>query len=446
MKRCFFVWCMLCVLGAFSLSLAESVAITLDQAIEYTRIHSPLLKSTALNADKADLQIWQSFANFLPQAGFNGFRTYNHELGEIVFKMGSSVNRVKMGTDNNLGGSLRVTQNLFAGGAIWSAYQMSRLNLKVQSEAFANQTHQLLYAVRAAYYQILLLDRLKNVQIEALNRARENLRIIMVLYEAGGASEYEKLRAQVEVSNLEPQLMAIQANNENSRQDLKRIMGINLDDSLILLDTLNIQPPDPELPINDLAALKKIALDLRPDLQQIYWQKKIADYGVKLSFSNYLPKLSYTWQKSVQANADEMKTFHIPAGDWVNSSSSTFNITIPIFTGFKNTATWLESRKNREQISYLLEDKERQVLTQVEQAQRSYLLSRSILDSYTKNLQQAREGYRLANLLFGQKGISQLDLITSQLALTQAETQFLQGLVEYNLSYFQLVLNLGKED
>ncbi|MBP7462278.1 MAG: TolC family protein, partial [Candidatus Delongbacteria bacterium] len=219
---------------------------------------------------------------------------------------------------------------------------------------------------------------------------------------------------------------------------------LELSDSLLLLDTLQLTGLLPKAaPILNPDSLKNLAIRNRPDLKQLYWAKQIAQKTIWRATASFMPKLSYTYTNSYQALSNDMDMFNIAQDDWINSSSSQFSLSIPIFTGLKNSTAYLESRMNRAQTNYYYDEKEKQVLVDVEKAAYSLQVALANLSVYAKTLEQARESYRQANLLYQQQGASQLDLITAQLGLTQAESQYYQGIVNCNQAYDQLQLSIG---
>ena len=80
---------------------------------------------------------------------------------------------------------------------------------------------------------------------------------------------------------------------------------------------------------------------------------------------------------------------------------------------------------------------------EVEKNYYSLLTSEKNLETYEITLQQAKEGYRLAKLLYENNGASQLDLITAQSSLTQSESLYFQAIMEYNTAYQRLLASIG---
>lgn len=430
------------------LSQARIIPMLRQECEQYALSHSPALQAGILGSSKAGLQVWQAVSGMLPQATLAGYRTYNHKLGEMVVDLPTiGPQRLKLGMSDNMGGGLSVTQTLFSGGAVLSRYKISQYSHRLEQQKVEDQKNQLVFTVRTYYYQILLLDKLLQVQQQSAARAAENLRSVNLLFQSGGANTFEKLRAEVEYANTQPTLLNLRNNLSITHLELKKLIGVPLSDSIVLVDTLGLISTIRDQSLNlNLDSLKNSALQNRPDLKQLYWTKQIAGKNIWLSTSNFLPKLSYTYSNSYQAISNHMDMMNIAGDDWINSSSSQFSLSIPIFTGFRNSSIYLESRLNRAQVNYYYEEKEKQVMVEVEKAVNSFRVAEENLTTYQKTLEQARESYRQADLLYQQQGASQLDLITAQLGLTQSEGQYYQGIVNLNLAYHQLQLSIGTMD
>ncbi len=432
------------------MSSAETLNWTVEQFEEYGLQHSPLLKISELNVSEAKMDVVSALSSLLPEVSASGYRIFNHKLGEMVIKMPDPmtgelrVQRFKMGTSDNIGGSIIIKQNIFTGGALINSLKMRKYAYNSSKYSFKFTKQQLKLNIRALYYQILFLQKLVNVYQESYNRTKENLRIVELLYKNKGASKFEKLRAEVDFKNTLPKLEGAKKDLSTAIANFKKLIGLPLDTDIQLSDELDTINDTIIQKYKTLDEMKKVALENRADLKQSYWNMKIAEKGVNLSFSNFLPKIFYQYENAYQANIDNLGTFKFPKDDeWINSAKSTIGISLPIFTGFKNTSQYKKSRMQRLQAKYVYDDKTKEVLINVETAYKEYQIAKENLDTYTTTYEQAKEGYKIAKILYENGGASQLDLISAQESLTQASTFYFKSIADYNVAYYNLLLALG---
>jgi outer membrane protein TolC len=81
---------------------------------------------------------------------------------------------------------------------------------------------------------------------------------------------------------------------------------------------------------------------------------------------------------------------------------------------------------------------------EVRQAILNYQQSRESLLSQEKNVEQAQEAVRIAELNFAEGLATALDVLTTQVALSQARTNYSQGLYDCVMSEAQLEKALGR--
>ncbi|MEJ2051573.1 MAG: TolC family protein, partial [Calditrichota bacterium] len=89
-----------------------------------------------------------------------------------------------------------------------------------------------------------------------------------------------------------------------------------------------------------------------------------------------------------------------------------------------------------------LDDQQQQlengITAQVESAYYSLLDAKEKIESQSQTIQQAHESMRLAELNYREGTATQLDILNAQLALQQAQTNYSQYLLQYNVATDQL--------
>jgi len=253
----------------FMVSHGDEYVWSLKQCEEYALTHSPLLNSSELESKKAFMDEITAFSSALPQVSLSGYRVHNLMIAEMPMKMPGTDQqiKIKMGRDYNVGGSVKISQNLFAGGSIYRNWKINRYQKYASEQDYEFQENQLIFIVRALFYQICFLDKQLKALNESKDRALENLKIVETLFQSGGASEFEKLRAQVDYRNTLPLLSGTEDQLKIAYLQFKKLIGLGLNSELQFPDSFSAVQP--QLDLSDLDNLKAMALETRNDLKKI---------------------------------------------------------------------------------------------------------------------------------------------------------------------------------
>ena len=131
----------------------------------------------------------------LPQLGASLNYNRNWLLPSFVF----AGNPVRIGTENNLTGTVTLRQRLYSGGRVSSAKDVASYQVAIMGETERETRQLVVAAVEERFYDLLLAGELLKVAHLAIERARRNLAQVIAREQAGRAAERERLRAQVQV-------------------------------------------------------------------------------------------------------------------------------------------------------------------------------------------------------------------------------------------------------
>ena len=225
---------------------------------------------------------------------------------------------------------LKMTQVLFLGGKLINGIKavdryrsIQRLNYGLEEQKLVLQTTEL-------FYQCLLAGKLAIVQEEGLQIANRHLARVESFYSEGLVSEFDLLRARLEVAKLQPQVLQAQNNYQLALAAFRRHLGS--EDPELKPEGEFVLPADWEITMEEaLAAGKKdrVELELADIATQVAQIKYNAEKG------NYLPNVALQADYSLYTAADG---FGIERDDFGSRYSVGIGIQIPLFTGFSNTS------------------------------------------------------------------------------------------------------------
>ncbi|MGC8843069.1 MAG: TolC family protein [bacterium] len=288
-------------------------------------------------------------------------------------------------------------------------------------------------STKKAFLQALQAKKSIAIFETTLKAAEEHLRVAKANYEAGTVPQFDVLRAEVNLANIRQQLLSVQNAYEMAKSALLNTMGIDPTTPVELQE--DVKPPEvPPLSLED--CIKK-AIQNRKEISVLKLGLEIAEETLRLTKRENYPDLtiafSYNWQHPTTSFSPREFTWNI-----VLSLSAT-----PFDSGLnrakqKNLETAIETLKAN------LSQLEDGVKLEVKNAYTNLENAKAKLDVATKTLEQAREAYRLAEVRY-QAGVStQVELLDTQAALTQAEVNYVNALFDFHIAKISLDKAIGE--
>jgi outer membrane protein len=419
--------------GAAGLSAAEH-AVSLLEAETLALEQSPRISVARDSLARAQARVTQTRGGLLPSVTASGSYTRNLEKPAISFPNPATGDdmTVEMGMDNDYQFGFTGTQPIFLGFAGVTGYRMARLGAESAELQVEETLQSVLQSVRTAYMTAVLSRRLVEVQEEAVAQAESSLVQTKRQYDVGSASRFDLLRAQVQLSNTRPGLISARSNRKLADAQLRTAIGVDPDVVIVPTDTLKVFRSRWQ----DMAydSLLSVAYVNRPDIRQLGYVQETASYGIDLARSSYYPVLAVfgrtQWQQLVP-------------DEWHRTSAIGVQLNWNLWDSWKRNAQVQEARVGVRQVESVRTLMKHGVALEVESAHRSLDEAWTSLESLAETVEQAAEALRLARVLYGAGGSTQLDIIGAQLALTQAQTQHASALYQYHVAHIQLEKALG---
>ena len=154
---------------------------------------------------------------------------------------------------------------------------IGRANIRSAQSQYRLLQQQVAAAAGQAYDNVLLAERHRRDLTEADSLARDFLQKTQARFNAGTVPRLDVIKAQVDVAQSANALIANARDESNARSNLNRVLGRPLGSSIVLLDTLAVPPPLP-----DLDAVEQKALRVRPELTDLEAQQHAASLNLTL--------------------------------------------------------------------------------------------------------------------------------------------------------------------
>ena len=417
----------------------ETLTLTLEDAIELALRQNPNYLATREREGRARGIVRESVSRFLPSLNLQGMNTLDEKLFVLEFPSfipGEPPQRISIDFTRNYQMGLAFSVPLFAGGRLVAGYKQAEYNLRSTQEGIRLSEQETIFNVKKAFFGYLLAREFYVVAEEALKLAEEFHKNVKSLYDVGMSSKFDLLRSEVQVANLKPQLIRARNGRDVGELSLKVALGIDLGKSVAVVakGLLSSTPLDP-----DVDKWVEEALLKRPELQQIDHQRLMAGETLKIARGAILPTLAIGGTYNSWADSPSFRK-----GAWQNYYSINLSLSIPLFNGFEARARMGQTKAAIREIDWIRKGLADMIAFEVRQAILNYQQSRESLLSQEKNVELAQEAVRIAELNFGEGLATALDVLTAQVALSQARTNYSQGLYDCVMSEAQLEKALGR--
>lgn len=438
MKKSVIITVIICLVF-FSGRLAfsqEKLVLTLEESIRLALSQNPYHLASEERIEAARSQVREAASGFLPTLNAQGLRTLDEKLFELEFPSlipGQPPRRMSIDFTKDYQFSLSFSLPLFTSGRLTSNFKQAKYNLLSTEEAARQSTHLTVYNTKKAFYGVLLGREFVKVAEEAVEVAEKHYRNVKNLYEVGMASKFDLLRSEVELANLKPQLIRARNSLNIAELGLKTLLGLDLSQPIELEGNLRFEPYEP-----DLEECLAKALQNRPELSQIRYQEQMAGEMVKLARAANLPSLAVAGTYNFWADQ-----FNFQKDNWQSYYTINLVLTVPLFNGFAASARVAQSRAMIRELELTRKGLEEAIRFEVRQAILNLKEARESLLSQGKNVEQAQESLRIAELNFSEGLATTLDVSSAQAALTQAKTNYSQALYDYVVSLAELDRAMG---
>ena len=427
------------VLTAFTATVRAQEAtptmhITLEKAIELALSENPTIKVAEKEIELKEVSKKEAWQNLLPTVSINGTISYNIKVAEMKTSMGT----FKMGMDdsNTWNGALQVSLPIYA-PAVYQTMSLTKSDLELAVEKSRGSKIDLIEQVTKAYYQLMLAQDSYNVLNENFKLAETNFNIVNAMYEQGLVSEYDKISAEVQKNNAWPSVVSGKNAVELAKLQLKVLMGITADVSLIVDDKLENHETEMAQ-----AADMEINLANNSSLRQIDLQGDLLGRQRKLLKTSFLPTLALAGSYQYQSMSNTI--WNIGNFNWANASSLTLSLSIPLYKASNFTS--LKSNKIQQyQLAETRINTERMLRMQAQSFIDSMTASAEQLESNKKAVELAEKGLEISQKRYDVGKGTILELTNSQVSLTNTRLSYNNTIYDYLVAKSGLNKVLGNE-
>jgi len=407
----------------------ESLTLTLTDAIGMAIEKNWDVQIARQDVLKAEEQINEAYANAYPRIDLSGQYIRYLELPVMFIPPNTAFNPTpntmtcQLGSDNSYNGTVSLSQVLYSqkvNTAIKIADDYSAFAKAGSSSTLLNTV----LTVMKAFYNVLLMRELVKVTKQSYESALASYNNISALYKKDVSSEYDLLRAEVQVANVQPSVIQTENSLTLSVNYLKSLLSIDLATPLEIKGDFEYVKADPVL----IEETSETALSNSPLIRQLELQESLLDKSYIIERSEYFPTLALFGQYSYQTQDN---TFKFSNYKWAESMLIGLQLSYTLFDGFRRGARMEQAIIDRRKVVLTKRKVEEGLRIQVLQARLKMQEAEKKIYAQEKNLKQADKTASIAQTRFKNGIGTQLELIDTQTAMTFAATNHAQAVYEY---------------
>jgi outer membrane protein len=333
--------------------------------------------------------------------------------------------------------SLYFTQPIFTKNKLKENLREAEYNYQKSEHSYTRAQMDIVYDVTQEFYALYRSKKQVEIAMEKLTNSEESFRIAKLKLKSGRMAQGDVMSAEVSVAqNRAAYLKAInQMQNEEDRfkqligLDLNRKIGIvtNLEYKLLLIDE---QKATDEALMNRLE-IKETEMDINLLKIEVDRAKRVREFQGNIIAYYDLTGISTlgtgTTAQLAQSSLDNIRnrppnrgislTFSVPIYDWGRGSSKV-----------------KQAKLNLQSKELFKENQEVTIRREVREIIRSVNESSEQLNIHQKNLDLARQTYKISQMRFENGDISNQDLTIEQERLATIQLDYLDAFIGYQLS------------
>ncbi|MCQ2288919.1 MAG: TolC family protein [Muribaculaceae bacterium] len=431
----------------------QAMSLSLDECIKIALNDNPTIKINEMELERVDYAKKETLGKLFPEITFSGQYTRNLALQTIYIDAGAMMGGaaagagsessdekpkaqgMKMGRDNThtVGFSASIP---IVVPTLWKSIKLNDNQILQNLETSRASKLSLVNQVKNAYYTLLLAQDSKKVIEQNHSTAQAHADIYQKQFNLGTASEYDVLRANVAVTNLEPSILEAENQVKQLKLQLKLLMGMSADIDITPTQTLD----DFKGVMYERALNNDTTLVYNTALKSLDLQTDYLNKALDVQKAAWLPTLTgsanYMWNS--MSNGSPFKNFM-----WSSMSSVGLTLAVPLFQGGQRWHKQKQAEIAVREMKWQRENLERSLHTQVQVQMDNLNRSLKQIESNDAGVRQAMKASEIIRKTFLVGAATFIQVRDTEDALMNARLSYYQAIYNYLVADSDLEYVLG---
>jgi outer membrane protein TolC len=442
----------------------------LDRAVAIDLRNNRELRVAEFDLATAEKQVGEAYGGLLPE--IDGSASYQRNLlvpetflPAAIFDPNASPDDlipVRFGADNQWQASIEARQPLFD-AAVFIGVSTAGKFREFSREALRGAAQQTATNVRIAYLNVLLAEERVRLTGNSVERVTQTLEEARAMNRVGLLGDYDVLRLEVELANIEPELRRSRDQLSAARRTLAIEMGLpdsepvgaegnlaevdpsdaaaNSEANRLLLTFNGVEDPGSY----EARALIDRAARSRSDVLQLTLRRDLEEVRVKVERTELMPTMNAFFNYGVSAQENgALNFFGQDATQRTQSAAVGLRVTVPIFSGFRRWNRVAQREIAVRQVESQLADLRVRAENDIEVRSDEVTEARARASAQERAIGEARRGFDIASLQYREGTGSRLEVTDSEVALRQSELNYAQAIYDYLVARARLDLAVGE--
>ncbi len=401
--------------------------VTLEEAAARALDVNPQVVQAATSLSTAQSAMLQSYASMLPTLSLS-----SGALASSSERYDPQTNLRVSGQSSSYSAGLSSSMDLFAGGRNLAQVRSSRASETAAEANLRASRFEVALSATTAFFAVLRAEDLIELTTKQIEQANTQLSAAQHRLQAGRATRSDVLRAQLQVRNAQQALLQAETQRRTAMYVLGRTVGVTGAVAAERPPTLEPQP----LALNGVQ-MRELVLGEAPSVLSARANLNVAEAGLSQAQAQWLPTVGlsggYTWANSEAALLGGRTSW-----------STSLRLSYPVFNGLSREVAIDRANAQVTLARAQAEDASRAAVTEVERLLASVQLAEQQLALLQESVSVAREDYRVQKERYDLGAGTILDLVSSQIALSQAENDLINARYDYLLAKAELESLVGR--
>lgn len=332
-------------------------------------------------------------------------------------------------------GTLEASQLVFD-PSVMVALQARKSLEELSAKNVALTVQDIKVAVTKSYYNVLVAEKQKALIEQNISRMKLMQFETQEIYNNGFAEQIDVDRITVTLNNLKTQEIKMDQAIRLAYLSLKFQIGMPLEETLVLTDSLTEKQIDENILNADFDAVHRL------EYQLLETQRELYSYDLKRYRLGWMPTLSlYGNYGYTLYNSDRL---FYRGDDWQKSAMMGANLNFPLFTGFQRKQKARQAALTLQKAENDLNELERALELENENARISLRNNVLTLTNQEQNMKLAEDIYNKARIKYKEGVGSSLEIMNAESALKEAQTNYFSALYEVIAARVDLQKSLGQ--
>lgn len=403
-------------------------SMTLEDALRVALENNPQIKAQDQEVSIKEMEERSQLARMLPSADVSYGYVRLNEAPSITVPLAEPLT-IPMGTKDNYELSLQAKQVLFAGGALYNAYLVSKNERHASMIERERASRQLKLQVIDAYYGVIKARQMLEVAKSSMASVKSLLDMSQAFFDQGMIPKNNLLEAQVRYAETEQGLITA----ENAVRIAET--GFNL---------LLARAPSDEVSIAEEIPVAKVDMTLEQAIEQAFENRQeirvaktqldSAHKGVTIARSRFMPNVAatYTYTRSGEDPDVEEDSWKVGLG-----------LSWNLFEGGAGVWGYNKASYTRAKAEYLLESLKNMVTLEVKSAYLNTLEAQARLKVAERAIDQAQENFRIEKERYSFQVSTSTDVLRAETLLAQARNNLISARADQAKAMASLLASMG---